>query len=167
LNAFTSCGISAQEEEFGDSISEMQSGKYPQYAVGVNFSMYLPNKASKGEKAIALSELDKLEQQYMSLKNILGVQIRNAHRNVLATRGSYLLKQDSEKLLADYLAIQNKNFSQGRISTAELLMAQNDCHSAKIKTITALVEYAKAVNIWKKFVGEYDTYCSAWINEGK
>ena len=67
--------------------------------------------------------------------------------------------------LEQYLKIQNQHFSQGRISTRELLMAQGDHHGAQFKENQSFFEYAKAVTAWKKITGQYDQYYSNLAEE--
>ncbi len=164
LNLFGNYGLSGLDKSFSTSHEKLFSNDYPAFAVGLNFTMYLPDRNTSGDITIKNEELAKSEEQLAFLEKTTTIRIRHAHRSLLSAQRNYELKKSSRDLLAQYLKIQNKHFAQGRISTRELLMAQGDYHGAQFKESQAFFEYAKAVTTWYNITGQYDQY---YINLAK
>ncbi|MBN1595647.1 TolC family protein [candidate division FCPU426 bacterium] len=165
LSVFGKYGITGLDTDAGGSFSEMFSNEYNNFALGINFTMFFPNRGSSGEIKTKTQETAKAREKYEELYKAFGMQIRNAHRTLLTAEQDYQLKVEARKLYEDTLAIQNRHFSQGRISTRELLMAQGDLHRAQFSEISAYYELIKAINTWKKMTGAYDEYVQAFIKE--
>lgn len=165
LNLFGNYGLSGLDESFSSGHDKLFSNDYPAFAVGLNFTLYLPDRNSSGDIAIKGEELAKAEEQLAFLEKTTRVRIRHAHRSLLSARQNYELKKSSRELLEQYLEIQNKHFSQGRISTRELLMAHGDYHGAQFKENQAFFEYHKAVNTWNNLTGQYDQYYTSLVKE--
>ncbi len=165
LNLFGNYGLSGLDESFSTSHETLFSNKYPAFAVGLNFTMFLPGRSSSGDITIKSEDLAKSGEQLAFLEKTTRIRIRRAHRSLLSAQHNYELKQSARKLLEQYLKIQNQYFSQGRISTRELLMAQGDHHGAQFKENQAFFEYAKAVTAWKKITSQYDQYYSSLAEE--
>ncbi|HRU39107.1 MAG TPA: hypothetical protein P5511_04460, partial [Candidatus Goldiibacteriota bacterium] len=77
----------------------------------------------------------------------------------------YELKREARLLNERRLKLQKNNFSQGRISTRELIMTQADFHSSRMKEAAAFMEYIKAVSAWNRTAGKYDAYYNDYMKE--
>jgi outer membrane protein len=165
LNIFGKYGMTGSEDSLGSGFSEMFSNEFINYAVGLNFTVYLPNRSSSGEISKKTNELEKAQESYEDLRQVFRLQIRRAHRSLVAAKEDYQFKVEARELYEKTLSIQNRHFSQGRISTRELLMAQGDFHRAQFSEISSYFEFIKALNVWRKLNGEYNTYSQAFIKE--
>jgi outer membrane protein TolC len=79
----------------------------------------------------------------------------------------YELKKEARELLEKRLKIQQKSFSQGRISTRELIMSQSEYHGARMKEAAAILEYVKAGSAWNTMTGKYDVYFDQYMAKAK
>ncbi len=165
LNLFGKYGIVGSDGTAGGGFSEMFSNEYNNFALGVNFTMYLPNRSSTGEITTKNNELEKAQESYVELRKIIRLQIRMAQRTLVAAKQDYQLKVEARELYEKTLTIQNRHFSQGRITTRELLMAQSDFHRAQFSEISSYFEFIKALNTWRKLTGKYNNYSQAFIKE--
>ncbi len=165
LNLFGNYGLSGLDESFSSSHEKLFSNNYPAFAVGLNFTMYLPDRNRSGDITIKNEDLAKAEEQLAFLEKTTRIRIRHAQRSLLSAQQNYELKKSSCELLEQYLKIQNKHFFQGRISTRELLMAHGDYHGAQFKESHAFFEYLKAVNTWNNLTGQYDQYYTSLAKE--
>lgn len=158
LSVFGSYKLAGLDGDQAGSLSEMTSGEYPTWALGLNFSMYLPNRSSGGEVKTRQAERETAREQLADAKKNLRTFIRTAYREAKSAQQGYHFKQQARELLERTLKIQTRHFAQGRTSTRELLMAQADFHGAQLKEVSAWRTFRQALNTWNKITGAYDAY---------
>jgi len=167
LNLVGSYGIEGTAGDVGGSYEKMFSNDYNNFMLGVQLSYAFPNRASSGSIKDKEADLEKLLEGYSSLKKGMKIMVRDAYRRLLTTKGDYELKKEAKSLQKQRLAIEEKNFKQGRITTQQLLMAQTDYNTSRMVEIGAFYEYMKAVNTWNKITGKYDNYYNNYVNKGE
>ncbi|MCD4813400.1 TolC family protein [bacterium] len=165
LNVFGKYGMTGTEEDAGASFSELLRNDYNDVLVGMNFTLYLPNRDNSGELENRISELSKAKDSYEALRLSTRMQIRVAHRSLLAAREDLQLKQEIRQAYAGNLTIHNRYFNQGRISARELLLAESDLHRAKLGEVQSFYELARAINDWKRIKGDYHSLGQEFIKE--
>lgn len=165
LSIFGKYGLEGVDEGWGSSYDEMFSNRYGEYAVGINFSMALPNRTSQGDRAIKSNELLQAQASLAQLKDSLRLTIRYAYKKMMAAREKFNLASQARDLLGKTLEIQKQYFGQGRITTRELLGAQNEYQGARREELSAQVAWMNAVNDWNKLNGTYDHYATDLTKE--
>lgn len=165
LSAFAKYGITGSEDSEGASYTEMVSNDYPSYSFGLNFTLYLPNRSSSGDVKSKISELKKSEESYNALLKMTRMQIRSAHRALLAAKEDLQLKREIRTAYKRSMDIHTRHFSQGRISARELLLAESDLYRATLSEVQAFYQFEREINNWKKISGHYHHYSQVFIKE--
>ena len=167
LNVIGSYGIEGTDGDMSRAFDKMDDNKFRNFMVGVNMSYSFPNRGGAGEVKIRENEMMKAEDNFGSLKNTLRIGIRAAYRKLQTAKMDYELKKEARGLLEKRLKIQEKSFSQGRISTRELIMSQSEYHGARLKEAAAILEYVKAGSAWNMMTGKYDVYYNEYLTKIK
>ncbi|HDQ26157.1 MAG TPA: TolC family protein [bacterium] len=158
LNLVGSYGIEGAEGALSESFQMLREGNNREFMVGAMFSYSFPNRGSSGEVKEKREGAKKALEQYEAAKSMTRIQVRSSYRAVVSAKDNYEMKKEAARLQQKRLKIESSNFSQGRISTRELLMAQMDYHTSRIKETAAFYDYIKAVSAWNKINGKYDSY---------
>jgi outer membrane protein TolC len=158
LDLFGSYSVNGVENALDSAYREMGEGKYNSYAFGANLKFNLPDRASSGERANSGAALSKAEADYAFLRNMAKINLRSAYHKAANARENYEVKIKAREMQEKRLKIEERDFGQGRSSTRELLMAQTDYNTAKLKELNAFYEYIKAACAWNRITGRYDTY---------
>ncbi len=166
LNVTGSYGLEGTGAGVEEGYEKMSSNDYNNFMIGLDLSYAFPNRAASGEMKEKKEKLLQAKEKYEAARKGMKIAVRSSYRQLLTAKGDYELKKEAKNLQKKRLEIEEKNFNQGRISTQQLLMAQTDYHTARIKEISAFYAYAKAVNSWNRVTGRYDKYYNEYINKG-
>ena len=167
LNVIGSYGVEGTNGDIKGAFDKMDDNKFRNFMIGVNMSYSFPNRGGSGEVKIRENEMMKAEDNFGSLKSTLRIGIRAAYRKLQTAKMDYELKKEARGLLEKRLKIQEKSFSQGRISTRELIMSQSEYHGARLKEAAAILEYVKAGSAWNMMTGKYDVYYNEYLTKIK
>lgn len=129
-------------DEFNDAFTQIAERENPFYSIGAQFSIPLGGnrsmrynlKASRANKAQAVLELKKLEQNVMvEIDNAVG-QVRTSFQKVEATRQARVYAQAA-------LDAEQKKLENGKSTSFQVLQLQRDLVSAASAEIRALADY--------------------------
>lgn len=156
LSLFGQYGIEGLDESWNAGFSEMVDLNYNNFAVGINFSLNLPNRTFDSDLTIKQQALDKSRAELAALEKTIMLQVRYAYKQLVSAKEKYDLQQQARQLIEKSLTVHNRHFAQGRITTRELLGAQSEYHGSRMEEINAMIAYLQAINEWKKLAGDYE-----------
>lgn len=165
LNLIGSYGVEGESASLNDSFDILYDNRYRNFMIGANFSWSFPNRNGSGETKSKEEEYKKVKEEYESCRNQIKIMIRNTYRTLLTAKNNFEMKKEARELTEKRLQLQKKNFSQGRISLQELILTQTDFYEARIKEVSAYVDYIKSVSQWNKISGKYDSYFNEYMIE--
>jgi len=151
-------GAGAQLSDFGinyiDALYDIRSVDYPNWSVGLNFSVPLGNRAAKGLRARASVDLDLSRTNLAVLKLNLQVEVRTAARNIDTAGRSVTAAKKARELAERNLDAERKKFDNGMTTAFQVAQVQNDLTTAITQELQAILGYQRSVTSWYKATGE-------------
>jgi outer membrane protein TolC len=154
LNAFvTYSNTSDNYPAMGPVNRDLSSAKYPGYAVGINFSLPIPNRTAKGNLAQARanersSELSQHDQELGIL-----LQVRQTFRDVEAAEKSVEAAKKTRAFREEDMNAEQKKFENGMSTNFLVLSKQNDLNTARAAELQAQINAAKSVTALEQATG--------------
>ncbi|MBK9088500.1 MAG: TolC family protein [Holophagales bacterium] len=139
---------------YSDAFSQIGSWDYPNWSVGLNFSVPLRNRTAKANAAIAATDLDLARTNLALLKQNLSLEVRTAARNVDTARRSVAAAKKARELADRNLDAERKKFDNGMTTSFTVAQVQNDLTSARSNELLAIAGYLKSMVSWHKAVGD-------------
>ncbi len=151
-------GAGAQSSALGvnyiDALYDIRSFDYPNWSVGLNFTVPLGNRAAKGSRARASVDLDLSRTNLALLKQNLQVEVRSAARNIDTASRSVAAAKKARELAERNLNAERKKFDNGMTTAFQVAQVQNDLTAAITQELQAILGYQRSVTSWYKATGE-------------
>lgn len=136
----------------GDALSSVFRNKFPTYAVGLNFTLPIRNRAAQADSARALL-LDRSAQvQYLQLQNTVAVNVRNAQIALQQDRAQVDAAIKAGELAKQTLEAEQKKYQLGAstsynviLRSRDLTTAQGNELRARINLVEAFINYDQAL----------------------
>lgn len=137
----------------GDGLSQVFQRDYPNWRVGLSFSVPIGNRGDGGERDRLAAEVVRSEQQLEEARRTLEVQVRAAHR---------ALRNGTERLESarfgvdaarEQVRIGVLEYESGRTSAFELVRLGGDLAAAQQRYSRALVRTARAAAVLRQLTG--------------
>ena len=139
---------------YSDAFSQIGSWDYPNWSVGLNFSVPLRNRTAKANAAIAATDLELANTNLALLKQNLALEVRTAARNVDTARRSVAAAKKARELADRNLDAERKKFDNGMTTSFTVAQVQNDLTTARSNELLAIAGYLKSMVAWHKAVGD-------------
>ena len=139
---------------YTDAFSQIGGFDYPNWSIGLNFSVPLRNRTAKANAAIAAMDLDLARTNLALLKQNLSLEVRTAARNVDTARRSVAAAKKARELADRNLDAERKKFDNGMTTSFTVAQVQNDLTTASSNELLAIAGYLKAMVSWHKAVGD-------------
>lgn len=161
LNLVAGVGASGAGAQLGDlginyidALYDIRSVTYPNWQVGLNFSVPLGNRAAKGAAARANVDLDLSRTNLALTKLNLQVEVRGAGRNIDTASRSVAAAKKARELAERNLDAERKKFDNGMTTAFQVAQVQNDLTTAITQELLAILGYQRSVTSWYKATGE-------------
>jgi outer membrane protein TolC len=139
---------------YSDAFSQIGSWDYPNWSIGLNFSVPLRNRTAKANAAIAATDLELANTNLALLKQNLALEVRTAARNVDTARRSVAAAKKARELADRNLDAERKKFDNGMTTSFTVAQVQNDLTTARSNELLAIAGYLKSMVAWHKAVGD-------------
>ena len=135
-----------------DALSSVFQNKFPTYAVGLNFTLPIRNRAAQADSARAIL-LDRSAQvQYLQLQNTVALNVRNAQIALQQDRAQVDAAIKAGELAKQTLDAEQKKYQLGAstsynviLRSRDLTTAQGNELRARINLVEAFINYDQAL----------------------
>jgi len=139
---------------YSDGFYQVRDFDYPNWTVGLNFSVPLRNRTARANAAIAATDLELAQTNLALLKQNIALEVRTAARNVDTATRSVAAARKGRELAERNLDAERKKFDNGMTTSFTVAQVQNDLTSARSNELQAIAGYLKALVAWHKAVGD-------------
>jgi outer membrane protein len=138
---------------FGDAFSELTTGKFPSYSVGMSLSIPIRNRSAQADNARALLDERQVETQYRQLQNSVILDVRNAQILLQQGRARVEAAEKARVLAQQTLDAEQKKYQLGASTVFLVIQAQRDLTTAQGNEIRAKADLAEAKVAFDKAMG--------------
>ncbi len=135
------------------TFNDVNSDKIPDYAVGINVSRSLTNRAAKARKSIALLERNRSQMTLLELEQAILLDLDSAAAQMASNWKRLSSARRSRELAEQSLKAEQKRYQTGISSTFILIRLQTDLASAQIRELISANDYRKSVVEWERQTG--------------
>ncbi len=136
----------------GDALSSVFQNKFPTYAIGLNLTLPIRNRAAQADSARAIL-LDRSAQvQYLQLQNTVALNVRNAQIALQQDRAQVDAAIKAGELAKQTLEAEQKKYQLGAstsynviLRSRDLTTAQGNELRARINLVEAFINYDQAL----------------------
>ncbi len=131
---------------FNNAFRDVRRGDYPNYSIGLQFSIPIPNRSARASYETAQAQKEQAVLQHKELEQSIMVEIDRLIRDA-----EYRFEQitvSRQARLSSELALQNetKRYNEGAIENYQVLQAQRDLTGRRYTEINAKVQYLIALS---------------------
>lgn len=131
---------------FNNAFRDVRRGDYPNYSIGLQFSIPIPNRSARASYETAQARKEQAVLQHKELEQSIMVEIDRLIRDA-----EYRFEQITvtrQARLSSELALQNetKRYNEGAIENYQVLQAQRDLTGRRYTEINAKVQYLIALS---------------------
>ena len=131
---------------FNNAFRDVRRGDYPNYSIGLQFSVPIPNRSARASYETAQAQKEQAVLQHKELEQSIMVEIDRLIRDA-----EYRFEQitvSRQARLSSELALQNetKRYNEGAIENYQVLQAQRDLTNRRYSEINAKVQYLTALS---------------------
>ena len=136
----------ARPASFSNAFSDVRGTDYPNYSIGLSFSIPIPNRSARASYKTAQVQKEQAVLQHKDLEQSIMVEIDRLIRDA-----EYRFEQISvtrQARLSSELALQHetKRYDEGAIENYQVLQAQRDLTNRRYSEINAKVQYLTALS---------------------
>ena len=129
---------------YSNALGQLFYRDFPNYAVGVNVTIPLRNRAAEANMATAQVNLRMTEQAMQRLRNLIRLDVQNAIIAVDQVRIRYEAAVEQVAFEEELLDAENKKLSIGTSTPLAVILVQRDLSSAQLAQVQAVTAYALA-----------------------
>jgi outer membrane protein len=137
------CANSPIPAGYGGALSNVFSGTYPDYGVGVNITIPLRNRVAQADQARSQMEYRQVQMRLQQLYTQIRIQVINAQYALTNDRAQVSAAQAGREYGAQSLDAEQKKFKLGASTSALVLAQQRNMAIAENTLISATAAYAK------------------------
>jgi len=127
------------------AIRQVGNWSYPEYAVGVTFSLNIRNRAARADVYRAKLEKQQTETSIQRTRNSIALEIRKAMIGLVQSKAQVEAAHKAAELSRQSLAAEEAKLLEGSSIPYEVIRRQRDLRSAQFAEVQALTAYAKAL----------------------
>jgi outer membrane protein TolC len=137
----------------GDGLSQVLKRDYPNWRVGVSFSVPIGNRGDGGERDRLAAEVVRAEQRLEEARRTLEAQVRAAHRALGNGNERLEAARFGVDAAREQVRIGVLEYESGRTSAFELVRLGGDLAAAQQRYSRALVRTARAAAVLRQLTG--------------
>jgi outer membrane protein TolC len=127
------------------AMRQVRSWTYPEYAVGLTFSLNIRNRAAEADLYRAKLEKQQTETGLQRTRNSISLEMRKAMIGLVQSKAQIEAAHKAVELSAQALAAENIKLLEGSSISYEVIRRQRDLRSAQFAEVQARAAYAKAL----------------------
>ncbi len=128
----------------GRSYGTISENRFPDYAVGLAFSVPIQNRTAKANLAISRSQLEQSIVDLQSTGQQIEAQVRFAFSALAAQRSRVAAARSGLEAAQTQLYAEQERFAVGLSTNFLVLTRQNDLTQARVTETDALTDYRRA-----------------------
>jgi outer membrane protein len=129
---------------YNNAFSSIFDNNFPDYAVGLNLTIPLRNRAAQADQVRAELEERQAQLGMRQLQNRIGIEVRNAQYSVQQNRARVEAARKGRELAQQSLDAEQKRYALGASTNFQVLQAQRDLAQAESNLVTAMSAYHRA-----------------------
>ena len=129
---------------FGDAFTSLFGYNHPDYAVGLNVSVPIRNRAAQADQVRSELEYRQAQTRLQQLQNQIAIQVRNAQFSVQQNRARVEAAISARQLANESLNAEQKKYALGASTNTLVLQAQRDLAQAEANVVIAMAAYEKS-----------------------
>jgi outer membrane protein len=161
----TTTGVTKQG--LGDSLSQVFHNRYPNYTVGVNFTIPVRNRSAQADNIHAQLTQRQLEAQMQQIKNSAVLDVRNTSIAVEQGRAQVQSASKARELQQQTFEAERKKYQLGASTVYNVILVQRDLITAQGTELRALANLAEAKANYERALGRTLQVNSVTIAGGK
>jgi len=130
---------------YGDALSSVFGFDYPNWSVGVNFSLPIQNRTAKGNQARARIARDQALASLVRLEMTIATEVRSAARAVETNFKQVDSTRAARVLQERRLDAEEKKFAAGMSTNFLVTQAQRDLRTAQVAELRAIADYRESI----------------------
>jgi outer membrane protein TolC len=127
------------------SMRQVTSWSYPEYAVGLSFSLSIRNRAAKSDLYRAKLEKQQTETSLQRTSNSIALEVRKALIGLIQSKAQVEAAHKAVELSGQALAAEQAKLLEGTSIPYEVIRRERDFTSAQFAEVQARANYAKAL----------------------
>ncbi len=141
---------------FEQAFRQVRSWRYPEYAVGFNFSISIRNRAAEADYHRTKMERRQTETALERTKNSIELEVRRALIGLVQSKARVEAAGQSARLSALTLEAEEGRLNEGMAIPYDVIRRRRDLLSAQFADIQARADYAKALVEMRRATGKDD-----------
>jgi len=129
---------------FGDAFSNLFGYNAPDYAVGLNVTIPIRNRAAQADQVRSELEYRQAQTRLQQLQNQIAIQVRNAQFSVQQNRARVDAASSARQLASESLNAEQKKYALGASTNTLVLQAQRDLAQAEANVVIGMAAYEKS-----------------------
>ena len=130
---------------YGQSLSNLASGKFPTAQVGLQMSLPIRNRTAQAQASIAAAEGRRLQNVENQVGMAVEADVRNALQTVTSTRARLDAAGLARESAEEQNASEQRQFQAGTSSVFLVLQRQTDLITARNREVRARADFAEAL----------------------
>jgi outer membrane protein TolC len=137
----------------GTDASQIVSGRYPTYAVGLQLTLPIRNRVAQADVERDQLQLRQSQIQYQQLENSIRLAVEGAAIALSQARSAYDAAVETRKLQEESLKIELERYQTGLSTTFLVMQYQSIVAQARSTEVGARDVYVKAENALERAIG--------------
>ncbi len=129
---------------YGDAMSKVFGGDFPDYQVGFSVSIPIRNRAAQADQVRSELEYRQAQTRMQQQQNQIAIEVRNAQFALTQNRARVEAAQKQVELQTQSLDAENKKYALGASTNILVLQSQRDLAQAESNLVAAKVTYEKS-----------------------
>ena len=142
------------EENIGNSIDELGSGRFYNWTVGVNVEVPIGNRSERSLLRQAMVDLESRRVAAEQLRNSIILEVTQAVRDIDSTYQRVLTTRAASRLRKEQLQGEEERLKVGASTSYQVLQVQNDMLEAQLEEVRARIEFRRAQTRLDSALGE-------------
>jgi outer membrane protein TolC len=141
---------SAFDGGYGEALSQLLSGGFVSYKVGVTVQIPLGTQLARGELARARLEVEKARGVVQSVEQKIALEVDRAARAVNSSATAIEAVRALRQLAAQKLQMAQDGLESGVSSVTDVVQAEKDVTLAERDELKVFIDYQKKLVLWEK-----------------
>ncbi|HEV2021026.1 MAG TPA: TolC family protein [Terriglobales bacterium] len=129
---------------FYNSFARLLDNSAPDYAVGLNVTIPIRNRAAQADQTRSELEYRQAQLRFQQLQNQVGIEVRNAQYALQQNRARVEAAQKGRELAQQSLGAEQKKYALGASTNFLVLQAQRDLTASESAMVSAMSAYEKS-----------------------
>ncbi len=145
-----SAGVTGLDANYGDAVSDMGSARYPNWSVGLSFSVPIGNHSARADVAAARLAASQARTQLSAIEESAGLEVRTALRALRSALEQIEVTEQGVTAAEVVVASYRKRQQVGLATTKDVLDVVAVLTQARENYTVARASYQSAfTNLWK------------------